>query len=309
MRLITLLMCSAFCFADAWGQTLAQQYRSLWAEAQELYDQAVGYRSREVNLKADNLSSNASDYQEGKHLEYLLDGDPNTFWHSDWHNQVQDTHYLQMDLDKALSGHIALYVKRRDTPANHITLMGCYASRDGLNWSFLGNMSLPNAYSGAEVTSDAVSLGTDSCSHLRFTFLQNSEGGAFARLGEVRLLSVEVLGESMKGLLGKAISDLLTELQKGKELQDKDIQEEHLSLLQEAKETLAKEMERVSNGLLPSYMTQQTDLPTLFINTYDGTAVTSKREYKLARMWRLDGDSADAYDSIRIRGRGNSTRG
>ena len=63
MRLITLLMCSAFCFADAWGQTLAQQYRSLWAEAQELYDQAVGYRSREVSLSADNLSSNASDYQ------------------------------------------------------------------------------------------------------------------------------------------------------------------------------------------------------------------------------------------------------
>ena len=79
IRLIPLLMCSAFCFADAWGQTLSQQYRSLWAEAQELYDQAVGYRSREVSLKADNLSSNASDSQEGKHLEYLLDGDPNTF--------------------------------------------------------------------------------------------------------------------------------------------------------------------------------------------------------------------------------------
>lgn len=145
MRLITLLMCSAFCFADACGQTLAQQYRSLWAEAQELYDQAVGYRSREVSLKADNLSSNASDYQEGKHLEYLLDGDPNTFWHSDWHNQVQETHYLQMDLDETLSGHIALYVKRRDTPANHITLMGCYASRDGQEWTSLGNIPLPNA--------------------------------------------------------------------------------------------------------------------------------------------------------------------
>lgn len=159
MRLITLLMCSAFCFADAWGQTLAQQYRSLRAEAQELYDQAVGYRSREVNLSADNLSSNASDYQEGKHLEYLLDGDPNTFWHSDWHNQVQETHYLQMDLDETLSGHIALYVKRRDTPANHITLMGCYASRDGQEWTSLGNIPLPNAYSGAEVTTNPVSLG------------------------------------------------------------------------------------------------------------------------------------------------------
>lgn len=309
MRLITLLMCSAFCFADAWGQTLAQQYRSLWAEAQELYDQAVGYRSREVSLKADNLSSNASDYQEGKHLEYLLDGDPNTFWHSDWHNQVQETHYLQMDLDETLSGHIALYVRRRDTPANHITLMGCYASRDGQEWTSLGNIPLPNAYSGAEVTTNPVSLGADSCSHLRFTFLQNSEGGAFAHFAEIRLLSVEVLGESMMGMLGKEMSELLTQLRNGQALQDEDISEEHLRALLEAKEALAREMERVSNGLLPSYMTQLTNLPTLFINTYDGTAVTSKREYKLARMWRLDGDSVAAYDSLRIRGRGNSTWG
>ena len=302
-------MCLALGIAGADAQTLAVQYRRLWAEAQDLYDQAVGYRSREVSLKADNLSSNASDYLEGKHLEYLLDGDPNTFWHSDWHNQVQETHHLQINLNEPLSGHIALYVKRRDTPANHITLMGCYASRDGLNWSFLGNMSLPNALSGAEVTTDAVSLGTDSCTHLRFTFLQNSEGGTFAHFAEIRLLSVEVLGESMMGILGKEMSELLTELHNGQALSDKDIQEEHLRTLLEAKEALAKEMERVSNGLLPSYMTQQTDLPTLFINTYDGAAITSKREYKLARMWRLDGDSVAAYDSLRVRGRGNSTWG
>ena len=309
MRLVGLLMCLALGIAGADAQTLAVQYRRLWAEAQDLYDQAVGYRSREVNLKADNLSSNASDYLEGKHLEYLLDGDPNTFWHSDWHNQVQETHHLQINLNEPLSGHIALYVKRRDTPANHITLMGCYASRDGLNWSFLGNMSLPNALSGAEVTTTPVSLKTDSCTHLRFTFLQNSEGGTFAHFAEIRLLSVEVLGESMMGILGKEMSELLTELHNGQALSDKDIQEEHLRALLEAKEALAKEMERVSNGLLPSYMTQQTDLPTLFINTYDGAAITSKREYKLARMWRLDGDSVATYDSLRVRGRGNSTWG
>ena len=302
-------MCLALGIAGADAQTLAVQYRRLWAEAQDLYDQAVGYRSREVSLKADNLSSNASDYLEGKHLEYLLDGDPNTFWHSDWHNQVQETHHLQINLNEPLSGHIALYVKRRDTPANHITLMGCYASRDGLNWSFLGNMFLPNALSGAEVTTDAVSLKADSCTHLRFTFLQNSEGGTFAHFAEIRLLSVEVLGESMMGILGKEMSELLTELHNGQALSDKDISEEHLRTLLEAKEALAKEMERVSNGLLPSYMTQQTDLPTLFINTYDGAAITSKREYKLARMWRLDGDSVAAYDSLRVRGRGNSTWG
>ena len=69
--------------------------------------------------------------------------------------------------------------------------------------------------------------------------------------------------------------------------------------------------------LLPSFLTTQdavaqdlvqyTNLPTLYIDTYDGRAITSKSTYKLARMWRVEGDSVAFYDSLEIRGRGNST--
>ena len=51
-----------------------------------------------------------------------------------------------------------------------------------------------------------------------------------------------------------------------------------------------------------------TNLPHVYINTFSGRAVTSKTTYVLARMWMVDEqDSVAFYDSLEIRGRGNST--
>lgn len=296
-------------FTDVQAQTLSQQYRELWSEAKGVYDKAVGYSSETIPLTADNLSSNASDWQEGQHLEYLLDDNPSTFWHSDWHGQVQDTHYLQIDLAQPIEGAIALYVKRRETSDNHVTQMECHASKDGVSWVCLDKMFLPNAYSGADATSNPVSLGNESYTHIRFYFLQNSGGYKFAHFAEIRLLSVKILGEGMTVYLSKPMTSLLSELEDGKRLADKDITSGHIEKLKSAMDNLVLEMERIEAGLLPSFMTQKTNIPTLFINTYDGTKISSKTEYKYARMWRMDGDSIAVYDSVKIRGRGNSTWG
>lgn len=52
---------------------------------------------------------------------------------------------------------------------------------------------------------------------------------------------------------------------------------------------------------------QLTDLPTLYIETYDGNPITSKTEYKYARMIYVDAVGTTSFDSLEIRGRGNST--
>ncbi|MBP3788718.1 MAG: CotH kinase family protein [Prevotella sp.] len=53
---------------------------------------------------------------------------------------------------------------------------------------------------------------------------------------------------------------------------------------------------------------QKTDLPTIYIETFDGYGITSKEVYKYCRMHYVneDGQVTD-YDSVSIRGRGNST--
>lgn len=54
--------------------------------------------------------------------------------------------------------------------------------------------------------------------------------------------------------------------------------------------------------------TLKTNLPALYINTFDGRNITSKTNYVYARLVYMDEDShITKWDTIQIRGRGNST--
>lgn len=54
-------------------------------------------------------------------------------------------------------------------------------------------------------------------------------------------------------------------------------------------------------------LTQLTDLPTVYIYTFEGKSITSKTEYIYADLYYVYEDEVTMYDSIQIRGRGNST--
>ena len=129
MRLLYAALLS-LCSFSLGAQTVAEQYHELLAKSKEIYKQAVGKETEMIPISGDQLSSNASDWQEGQHIEYLVDGNPNTFWHSDWHNQVHDTHYIQVDFDEPVGDNIGLYVVRRREANNHVTLMGVWGSNN-----------------------------------------------------------------------------------------------------------------------------------------------------------------------------------
>lgn len=52
---------------------------------------------------------------------------------------------------------------------------------------------------------------------------------------------------------------------------------------------------------------QLTNLPTLYIETMNGRSITSRSTYILCRLTYVDGEETTVYDSVEIRGRGNST--
>ncbi|MBR5964081.1 MAG: CotH kinase family protein [Bacteroidaceae bacterium] len=56
-------------------------------------------------------------------------------------------------------------------------------------------------------------------------------------------------------------------------------------------------------------LTQMTNLPTVYVDTYSGRNITSKSTYVLCTLTWLDGEECVTYDSVEIRGRGNSTWG
>lgn len=53
--------------------------------------------------------------------------------------------------------------------------------------------------------------------------------------------------------------------------------------------------------------TQLTNIPTMRIETFDGQDIVSKTDYKLARISMTDETGTVVYDSVSIRGRGNSS--
>ena len=308
MRLLYAALLS-LCSLTMGAQTIAEQYHELLAKSQEIYKQAVGRETEIIPISGDQLSSNANDWQEGQHIEYLVDENPNTFWHSDWHNLVHETHYIQVDFDEPVGGNIGLYVLRRREPNNHVTLMGVLGSNNKTQWDDLGEIKLGNASYGEEFTSDPISLGDKTYNSLRFTILANTNGNTFGHFAEFHPIHVTVYGPSYIADLGFTATYLKILIEEGEKLEDDEISADDLQVLQEAYDTFCVELENLENGGSPTYVKQLTNLPALYINTYDGSGISSKTDYKYAKLWRIQDGETEFIDSLEIRGRGNSTWG
>lgn len=288
---------------------LVKEYRELLEKSKDIYKLAVGKESEVIYITANQLSSNASDWQEGQHIEYLVDYNPYTFWHSDWHSQVHETHYIQVDFNEPVGGNIGLYVVRRFESGNHVTLMGVLGSNNNSQWDDLGEIVLGNASSGQEFTSDPVSLGDKKYKSLRFTILENSSGNHFGHFAEFFPTHVTVYGPSYIADMGHYATRLRMLIDEGNTMADGDITDDDLQELQEAYDIFCAELKNLQDGGSPTYMKQLTNLPAVYINTYDGSNIDSKYNYKYAKLWRIQDGETEFIDSLQIRGRGNSTWG
>lgn len=308
MRYLTLLLAFLLSSVGMFADTVSD-FRQLLTEAQDTYDYVIGIRTEEISMAGCKLSSNASDWQEGQHLEFLTDGNPETFWHSDWHGQVSDTHYIQIEMVKPITGSVSVSVLRRRTEDNHCTLLGLYVSNNGSSWIHAGDYALGNASYGQSFTSLPISFGIRGYRFVRLTIEQTTSGSIFSHFAEIGFCHTEVLGPSMVAEVGdqaKALKDLIS---KGNRTADSNVTEAMLDELRQAHDALKAEMERIEWGGAPSYVQQVTNLPALYINTFDGGNITSKTVYTLAKMWRAADGNIEKYDSMEIRGRGNSTWG
>lgn len=132
-------------------------------------DMSIPYKKGEPLIKnASQFSSNASDAAEGQHFEYLIDGNPGTFWHSDWHGAARAAHYIQVALVEPVSGMIEVDVTRRQgTTGGHAVRMYIQGSTDAEQWVNVGYLELPYTNINESITSLPVVLeGT--YKHLRF---------------------------------------------------------------------------------------------------------------------------------------------
>ena len=136
-------------------------------------------RGNALITDASQLSSNAPDASEGQHIEYAVDDNPNTFWHSDYHKEYLEPAYLQVALNEPVSGLIQVDVTRRQNSAyGHIVRMYILGSNDAENWTKVGYLEVPYTNMNESVTCQPVDLG-GTYSHLRFILTHRAyDGGA-----------------------------------------------------------------------------------------------------------------------------------
>ena len=129
------------------------------------------------------LSSNAPDPSEGKHIEYLLDNDYTSFFHSSYHGGEDDPgeyHYLQAELSESVDKIQFYYKKRSQNNNNRPTDIVISVSNDGENFEDVDELTqddngLPTDASMIDYLSETIDLGAK-YKYVRFTIVATNNG-------------------------------------------------------------------------------------------------------------------------------------
>ena len=150
----------------------------------------------ELITDAWQLSSNASDEQEGLHIEYLIDGDINTFWHSDWHGKVPKPHYITVELAEPTEGYVALVTGRRTSSTTcQYTNLIVKTSTDGVTYTEGELYDMPYHAVGEYVVSLPFYL-PEGTKYVRVQFYDNNtqphtDAGACFHMAELQIYGVD----------------------------------------------------------------------------------------------------------------------
>ena len=152
------------------------------------------------------LSSPASDSSEGTHIEYLIDDNIGTFWHSDWHGTYTGKHYIQVELPEDITGYYQMVFGRRNNSNTcQATTMLVEESTDGVTWNEVKSLSLPwngDGDLGTYVVSDIFRL--KNAHQLRFTCTKTNNNSTTWHCAEL-----QVYPANEEAALASAIDELL----------------------------------------------------------------------------------------------------
>lgn len=241
----------------------------------------------EIALTADMLSTNKPSTQADEVLGNLLDGDPETIFHSTWGNANNATinvnTYIDIELPESVED-IQLYYKCRAWSGGYNPLVWeIYVSDDNQTWKLVRTLDyikdgMPTGGIGLEYTSPTIALGG---SYSKVRILQTS--GEYSKnhfvLSELRVYKV------LKGSTEEPVK------------------------IQDAKfENVRKPFGQEYNVNIEWLTDNAISIPRIDIDIVGGQFVNSK-DYYLDARFRITGYGVyeNFDDSVQIKGRGNSS--
>ncbi|MCD8303982.1 MAG: hypothetical protein LUC86_04055 [Prevotellaceae bacterium] len=152
---------------------------------------------------------------EGEKLDYMIDGDASTFWHSVWtEGDYEDgEHYFQVELPEDESELVFTFT-RRSSNSDHITLWGVYGTNDANagdaeeDCTLIAQISTPFSSSGETLTSDV--FDATGYKYLRFYEDEKtaSSGTGFFHVAEFQLYTVTLNPTSQMVEMGDTYTNL-----------------------------------------------------------------------------------------------------
>ncbi|MCR5851793.1 MAG: discoidin domain-containing protein [Bacteroidaceae bacterium] len=193
------------------------------------------------------LSSPYSDSSEGQHLEYLIDNDASTFWHTTWHGYADgvdpfyyygagyeedglESHYLQISGMQNLVGNCELYVRERDGADNDriktLVLLGTdNLKNEDDEWEEIVKITLPNTGKGEENTVPFTI--EEGYPYIRVVVIEvassDYEFRQFWHAAEIQLYTVEENPNSQFVLMGEVAQNLQDAYDANVAISDEDL--------------------------------------------------------------------------------------
>lgn len=244
---------------------------------------------QELELTTEMLYTNApSNNEASEGLQMLLDGDQNTFFHSTWGSgayeklPLDECPYIDVKLNEGLNSLSFSYVTRQDLDNRTPQAWRIYGSSDGGTWQLLKELDekdgVPQSGRGVEYHSPTISSS-----------------------GAVRMLRLEMTRAEYKNYL------CLAELRLYKDVVTEPGDEPELLQPAEYEYSMMPYGRSVTVDI--DWLTDHADnVPRIEINTVCGRLPYDKTTYLDATI-TIDGAGVfpDLQDSVRIRGRGNSS--
>ena len=206
---------------------MKERYKIMLADAKEKLTIAKDLVEVALITDASQLTSPASDSAEGQHIEYLIDGNTSTFWHSDWHSAYEGTHYWQAEIREADVTAVYATYTRRPVSANHITQLTVCGTNDPETATMeeceqLFVWDTPYGSNTESFTSET--FETKGNKYIRFYITGTTSGSVFSHLSEFQLYRGDIKESetsqyNVMGEVGKNLNDVL-EAQKDLELDD-----------------------------------------------------------------------------------------
>ena len=117
--------------------------------------------------------------------EYALDGNPETFWHTEWGDAASEhPHWLMLEFKQPLAMTGLQYLPRQDRPNGRIEKYTVEVSDDGKQWRQVAEGAFESS-----VNQQTVPFNEPvTASYLRLKALSEKSGQAFASIAELRII-------------------------------------------------------------------------------------------------------------------------